>query len=115
MWNASDNPDGPKLNDFWSGEDTRLSHFRNAFSVRVRHRLLEDPSSQIRPRECVCRGRFAEDSGHSCRNATIGSIFIARRAGKQQAATATAISNNDTTIKVNGSVGVTPNRRLEHA
>jgi hypothetical protein len=52
---------------------------------------------------------------HSCRNATMGSILIARRAGKQQAAAVTAISNNATTIKVNGSVGETPNSRLEPA
>jgi hypothetical protein len=52
---------------------------------------------------------------HSCRNATIGSTFMARRAGKQQAATPTAISNNDTVTKVNGSVGVTPNNKLEPA
>jgi hypothetical protein len=47
-------------------------------------------------------GAFRQRSGHPCRNATTGSIFIARRAGKQQAPMAMAISNNETTLKVSG-------------
>jgi len=63
----------------------------------------------------MCRGRFAKDQVIPARSATTGSIFIARRAGNQQAAMATAISNNETTIKASGSVEVTPNSGLEPA
>jgi hypothetical protein len=48
----------------------------------------------------------------SCRNAVSGSTFVARRAGIQQASSATLISNKVMTAKVSGSVALTPNNRL---
>jgi Tol biopolymer transport system component len=50
---------------------------------------------------------------HSYRRAIIGSTFVARRAGIQQAASATSVSNNATAMNVSGSVALTPNRRPE--
>ena len=49
---------------------------------------------------------------YSWRSAIIGSTLMARRAGMQQAATATSVSETATAAKVSGSVGLTPNRRL---
>jgi hypothetical protein len=48
---------------------------------------------------------------YSVRNATIGSTFVARRAGIQQATNATPASSNVTPPKVSGSVAVTPNKK----
>ena len=44
----------------------------------------------------------------SHRSAIIGSTFVARRAGNQQAASATSASNEAMTMKVIGSVPLTP-------
>src|SRR5262245_64897626 len=49
---------------------------------------------------------------YSCLRATIGSTFVARRAGIQQASRATNASNNAIATNVNGSVAPTPNNRL---
>src|SRR5262245_53819213 len=46
---------------------------------------------------------------HSHLNATIGSTFVARRAGIQQATSATAVSNKEIAMKVIGSVALTLN------
>jgi hypothetical protein len=46
--------------------------------------------------------------GYSYRNAVIGSTFVARRAGTQQAAKATKVSNTAITLSVQGSVALTP-------
>src|SRR5262249_17045222 len=46
---------------------------------------------------------------HSPRNATIGSTFVARRAGKKQASKATASRTKGAAINVVGSVAVTSN------
>jgi hypothetical protein len=40
---------------------------------------------------------------HSCRSATIGSTLVARRAGSQQANSATTVNNEVTATKVHGS------------
>jgi hypothetical protein len=45
---------------------------------------------------------------YSCRSATIGSTFVARRAAMQQASNATASSAMDTAMKVSGSLLLTP-------
>jgi hypothetical protein len=45
---------------------------------------------------------------HSDRRAIIGSTFVARRAGIQQARSATTMSNNAITATVSGSVTLTP-------
>jgi hypothetical protein len=50
---------------------------------------------------------------HSWRNATMGSTLAARRAGAKQATSATAITPSGATTKVVGSVGRTPNSRLD--
>src|SRR5262249_12395550 len=47
---------------------------------------------------------------YSQRSATIGSTFVVRRAGIQQATSATAINNNEITTNVSGSVALTPKR-----
>src|SRR5262249_25455986 len=44
--------------------------------------------------------------GHSCRKATIGSTFVARRAGMYEASVATRISRKATAAKVSGSVAL---------
>src|SRR5713226_9065853 len=49
---------------------------------------------------------------HSYRSATNGSTLVARRAGIKQATRATETNNRATQPNVNGSVGVTPYRRL---
>jgi glutamate/tyrosine decarboxylase-like PLP-dependent enzyme len=51
-------------------------------------------------------------SRYSVRNATSGSTRVARRAGIQQAAAATASSATPTSVNVIGSVAPTPNSRL---
>src|SRR5262249_54048771 len=54
----------------------------------------------------------SEVSGyHSYRNATIGSTFMARRAGNQADAAATRASRAGTTRNVEGLPGETPNSR----
>lgn len=45
----------------------------------------------------------------------MGSTFIERRAGKQHAASATAVKSIDRERNVKGSVAVTPNKRLAPA
>jgi hypothetical protein len=45
---------------------------------------------------------------HSCRKATIGSIFVARRAGTKQASKATSSNTKGATRNIVGSVVVTP-------
>src|SRR5262245_44215871 len=50
--------------------------------------------------------------GHSARKAMIGSTFVARRAGIQQANSATLKSSSAITTNVKGSVGRTPNNKL---
>jgi len=49
---------------------------------------------------------------HSYRSAIIGSTFVARCAGSQQASNATTVSNSAITMNVNGSVALTPNNRV---
>src|SRR5262249_23756386 len=51
---------------------------------------------------------------HSHLNAIMGSTFVARRAGIQQASNATNVNTTATTIKVSGSVGRTPNKRVSN-
>jgi hypothetical protein len=46
---------------------------------------------------------------HSHRRATIGSIFVARRAGTKHASIATRASSSAIAMNVNGSVAPTPN------
>lgn len=55
-------------------------------------------------------GHLTPGTGHvySYLSATIGSTFVARRAGTKLASSATATSSSDTTAKLKGSVGVTP-------
>src|SRR4029078_4165418 len=48
---------------------------------------------------------------HSCRSATIGSTFVARRAGNQQANRAIAISNKTIPANDNGSRGPTSDNK----
>src|SRR5262245_51119196 len=48
---------------------------------------------------------------HSQRNAIIGSTFVARRAGIQQAASATTSSSKAIPTNVSGSVALTPNNK----
>jgi hypothetical protein len=50
----------------------------------------------------------ARGHNHSDRSAIIGSTFVARRAGIQQARSATTMSNNAITATVSGSVTLTP-------
>jgi hypothetical protein len=45
----------------------------------------------------VLQGERFVNGGHGSRDADTGSIFVARRAGRQQAA-ATAVSSNETTM-----------------
>jgi hypothetical protein len=49
---------------------------------------------------------------HSTLTAAIGSTLVARRAGIQQASSATTMSVTVTTTSVIGSVALTPNNRL---
>jgi len=51
-------------------------------------------------------------SNHSHRRATIGSTFVARRAGSQQANKATSAKSDAIKAKVDGSVALTSNSRL---
>lgn len=46
--------------------------------------------------------------GHSLRRATIGSTFVARRAGRNEASSPTMMSTPETLPKVTKSVAVTP-------
>src|SRR5262247_511554 len=68
------------------------------------------------PEDSGFRGGYAPTvliiAHHSHRNATIGSTFVARRAGIQQASSATSASSKATPTNVNGSVGLTPNNKL---
>src|ERR1041384_384788 len=64
-----------------------------------RSSILDVLSSILYPRSLL----------HSCLSATIGSIFMARRAGTQQARRATTINKRDMPAKVAGSVALTPN------
>ena len=50
----------------------------------------------------------ARGHNHSDRSTIIGSTFVARRAGIQQARSATTMSNNAITATVSGSVTLTP-------
>lgn len=52
--------------------------------------------------------RFALRCVYSWRSAIIGSTFVARRAGIQQASNATTSSSVAMTVSVSGSVGLTP-------
>lgn len=45
---------------------------------------------------------------YSQRNATIGSTFVARRAGNQQGSSATRLNSKMSVMKVSGSAGLTP-------
>src|SRR5689334_2379355 len=54
---------------------------------------------------CACGGGH---SFHSQRKAIIGSILVARRAGNQQASSATVISSSGIITKVTGSVALMP-------
>jgi hypothetical protein len=49
---------------------------------------------------------------YSPRNATIGSTFVARRAGRKQASNATAMSSRTGAANVAGSVALTPKSRF---
>src|SRR6185503_14250410 len=49
----------------------------------------------------------------SYRSASIGSTFVARRAGTKLAARATPVSNTETATKVSGSVALTPNNNVD--
>src|SRR5262245_33813774 len=53
------------------------------------------------------------DRTHSLRSATIGSTFVARRAGIQHASKATVTSNSAIRPNVAGSVGVTPKSKVD--
>jgi hypothetical protein len=55
-----------------------------------------------------CASVVYASAAHSHRSATIGSTFVARRAGIQQARSATTMSNNAITATVSGSVTLTP-------
>src|ERR1041384_6899882 len=68
-----------------------------------RSSILDVLSSILYPRSLL----------HSCLSATIGSIFMARRAGTQQARRATTINKRDMPAKVAGSVALTPNSSVE--
>src|SRR5215468_513932 len=68
--------------------------------------LPESPTNfQIEP-------RFTSHLNYSHRRAAIGSTFVARRAGIQQASKATTVSSDEIETKVSGSVALTPNSRL---
>src|SRR5262245_44226047 len=56
--------------------------------------------------------RDSPHSDYSCLRAITGSTFVARRAGRSAASSATAVSNSVITAKVNGSVALTPNNRV---
>jgi exosortase K len=58
-------------------------------------------------------GGLLKADTYSCRRATIGSTFAARRAGSQLANTVTSSSNKDTPMNADGSVAVTPYSKLE--
>lgn len=98
---------GRKSTQFRRSAQSILSTVLQKDTGRGRIRYRSFPPDQA--------NKSAVADGHCWRKATMGSIFMARRAGKQQAATATAISEDDTTIRVSGSVGVTPKSRLEPA
>src|SRR5262249_41357351 len=49
---------------------------------------------------------------HSTLNETSGSILAARRAGIQQASSATSVSSAAITMNVSGSVALTPNNKV---
>src|SRR5262245_19144122 len=59
------------------------------------------------------KSHFEEkDRAYSHLSATIGSTFVARRAGIQQASSATTVSSSAITMNVNGSVALTPNSNV---
>ena len=60
--------------------------------------------AQLIPLRLIACGQAA----HSQRSATSGSTFVARRAGIQQASSATKVSSSVITMNVSGSVGLTP-------
>src|SRR5438128_9779899 len=84
-----------------------LSVVRSLLSVVLRLRV---PRSALH----ICSIQHSAFSLlHSLRSATFGSTRAARRAGSQQAKSATAPRTNGMTAKVSGSVGLTSKSRLD--
>src|SRR5262249_16525387 len=80
--------------------------------------LLEENISNSRRTVLIpdYKSHFEEpDRGHSYLSATIGSTFVARRAGIQQASSDTAASSKTIPINVSGSLGLTPKSKLRIA
>src|SRR5262249_27136788 len=81
---------------------------------RLRDRLaaVDDGALNEEVRTITKRFFASLSRTHSHLNAIIGSTFVARRAGSQQASSATPASNVATMTKVTGSVTLTPNTKL---
>ena len=60
-------------------------------------------------------GTLFDPRNYSCRSATVGSTFVARRVGRLDAAAATAVKTAITVTSVTGSVAVIPNNKLDNA
>src|SRR5437660_1389432 len=81
-------------------------HLLFQFAVEaISPQVEEQPAPELR--KLVEQERY-----HSDRSTVIGSTFVARRAGIQHASRATNASSNVITIKVSGSVALTPNSRV---
>ena len=70
-----------------------------------------NPAQLLKGSGKAARHRTDEDVTHSERRASIGSTFVARRAGRYDARVATRRSVSETAVNVAVSSGVTPNSR----
>src|SRR5262249_27016382 len=107
--NFGDRADSCKSFKTWFGHGQTMAYFgQTIVEVTLRYSLATWPS--FWPNNSVKPGLFSNTSElYSHRSAIMESTFIARRAGRQQASSATPLSNNAMAVKVSGSVGLTPN------
>jgi polyhydroxybutyrate depolymerase len=102
----------PAHRQILSATDEKIARFQGATRYALRHRssnLAGCGSRQPGPATNARCGCYICHRFHSHRRAVIGSTFIARRAGIQQASSATNVSNSVVRVIVNGSTADMPN------
>ena len=100
-------PNMPCFNP-WRPESKKM--IAALISIRSRNSIALAPI--LPPRAGVYHSTLYARRRYSLRNAFIGSVFIAERAGIRMATKATSASNTVTAAKLSGSRGLTPNSTL---
>src|SRR5215510_13331398 len=80
--------------------------------MRFHLAFMSSPAQQRKQPAPESRKNIHHAWPQSIRSATIGSTFVARRAGNQQARNATNINSDTIAKKVAGSAGLTPNSNV---